>query len=330
MDLDPRRLLVLHAIAHHGGLAPAARALGQTRSAVSQQLARLEKEVGLPLVDRSGNRLELTATGRLLAATGDRIGRELAAAAEKLNSAGGPLEGPVVIGASSWVLARLAVALVGVLAERHPRITPRFVETGLPEGLHRLRLGELDVLVVSDDRQTAVPLPPSVRARVLIEDTYRLVVPDGWAMPSGPAELSGRPWLSAPAHTARGRAFARFAAAHGIVPSLEHLAEHPGAVQALLAGQLGAVIMPAYFAAQLERAKVTGIPVPGSLIARVLHRTGTAGGAPAARAVVAALLQAGRDHAEQEALDGRAVREAVIRPLRDPSEDASPASPGRG
>jgi DNA-binding transcriptional LysR family regulator len=273
-------------------------------------------------VDRSGSRLQLTATGRSLAATGERIGRELASAAERLSQSGAPLQGPVVIGASAWVLARLAAQLVDVLAERHPLITPRFVETGLLDGLDRLRLGELDLLVISDDRQTAVPLPPSVRARVLIEDAYHLVVPEGWAMPTDAAELSGRPWISAPAHTARGRAFARFAAVNRIVPSVEHLAEHPAAVRALLAGQLGAVIMPAYFAAQLKPAQVTAIPVPGSLIARVLHRSRAAGGAAAAGAAVAALLQAGRDHAEREAVAGRAVREAVIRPLRDPSEDA--------
>ncbi|MFI9273282.1 LysR family transcriptional regulator [Kitasatospora sp. NPDC052896] len=321
MELDPRRLLVLHAIARHGGLAPAARALGQTRSALSQQLARLEREVGLALVDRSGGRLQLTAPGRLLASTGDRISRELAAASEQLSSAGGRLRGPVAIGASSWVLTRIAVGAVELLTRRHPGITPRIVETGLVEGLRRLRLGELDVLVISDDRETAVPLPPSVRARVLIEDEYRLVVPDGWQTPSGAAELSGRPWISAPAHTARARAFARLAAEHHIVPCLEHLAEHPLTVQALLAGQLGAAIMPAYFAAQLERARVTAVPVAGRLIARVLYRTSPVAGGALARAALEALRQAGRDHAEQEAVAGRAVREALVGSLRDPSEE---------
>ncbi|WP_405691616.1 LysR family transcriptional regulator [Streptomyces sp. NBC_00057] len=80
-------------MAKSGGLAPAARVLGHTRSAVSQQLAILEREVGLPLVDRSGTRMELTAAGRLLAAT------------------------PVAIGATSWALAGSRSGRCGCLPE---------------------------------------------------------------------------------------------------------------------------------------------------------------------------------------------------------------------
>ncbi|WP_053725440.1 LysR family transcriptional regulator [Streptomyces sp. WM6378] len=321
MDLDPRRLLVLSSIARSGGLAPAARLLGHTRSAVSQQLASLEREVGLPLVDRSGPRLELTAAGRLLAATGDRIGEELAAAAEQLSSVHQDVvQGPVAIGATSWVLARLAVRALRLLASSHPRVEPRFVEAGLTDGLRRLRLGELDVLVITDDRDTAAPLPPSVRAQVLSEDHYRVVVPAAWETPSAPAELSGRPWICAPAHSARGRAFARFASSHGVVPSVEHLADHMLAVQALLAGQVGAAILPAYLAAQLDQVTVTTLPVTGSQITRTLCRTGPGAGAAAARVVADTLKQAARDHAEAATGTGRAKGDIVVRPLHDPTE----------
>ncbi|GAA2413945.1 hypothetical protein GCM10010433_11270 [Streptomyces pulveraceus] len=334
MDLDPRRLLVLSAIARSGGLAPAARLLGHTRSAVSQQLAGLEREVGLPLVDRSGTRLELTAAGRMLAATGDRIGQELTRAAQRLGSVDQQvIQGPVAIGATSWVLARVAVRALRLLARSHPRIEPRFVEAGLPDGLRQLRLGELDVLVMTDDRDTALPLPPSTRAQVLSEDHYRVVVPAAWEGPSAAAELSGRPWISAPAHSARGRAFARFASVHGVVPSVEHLADHMIAVQALLAGRLGAAVLPAHFAAQLEQVTVTALPVTGSQITRTLHRTGPGATAAAARVVADALQQAARDHAEAAALTGRTKGDIIVRTLHDPTEVPRPApsrrTPGR-
>ncbi|MDH6578543.1 LysR family transcriptional regulator [Kitasatospora sp. MAP5-34] len=320
MNLDPRRLLVLRAIAQSGGLAPAARVLGHTRSAVSQQLASLEREVGLPLVDRSGPRLELTSAGRLLAATGDRISQELASAIEQLGTANQQvMRGPVAIGATSWVLARLAVPALRLLARRHPGVEPRFVETGLSDGLRQLRLGELDVLVISDDRDTVVPLPPSVRARVLSEDEYRVVVPAGWTVPADAAELSGRPWISAPAPSARGRAFARFASAHGIVPSVEHLADHVIVVRALLAGQVGAAILPAYLAAQLEQVTVTGLPVTGRLIARTLYRTGH-DTAAAARVAVDALQQAALDDAEAATDAGHAKKDIIVRRLHDPTD----------
>ena len=330
MELDPRRLLVLHAIAQSGGLAAAARKLGHTRSAVSQQLAALEREVGLPLVDRSGPRLELTAVGRLLAGTGERIDRELTLAAQQLSAANHQVvQGPVAIGATPWVLARIAARTLRLLAQWHPKVEPRFTEAGLEDGLRQLRLGELDVLVITDDRDTALPLPPDVRAQVLSEDTYRVVVPAGWSTPATAAELSGRPWISAPAESARGRAFARFAEAHGVTPSVEHRAEHMSAVQALLAGQIGAAILPAYLAARLGQVTVTALPVTGTQITRTLYRTGHGATSAAASAAAAALQQATRDHAEAITLADRSSGDIIVRPLHDPA-DPSPAAPRRG
>ncbi|MEU3031585.1 LysR family transcriptional regulator [Streptomyces incarnatus] len=329
MDLDPRRLLVLHAIAEHGGLAPAARALGHTRSAVSQQLATLEREAGLVLVDRSGVRLELTAAGRLLAATGGRIAHELTSVAEQLGTANRHLvQGPVVIGAPSAVLARIAVLALRLLQRWFPHVEPRLTETSHPEGLRHLRLGELDVLVVVDDRDTAVPLPPAVRAQILSEDEYRVVVPVTWGTPTA-AELSGRPWITAPAHSARGRAFARFADAHGITPSVEHLADHVSVVQAMLAGQVGAAVLPSYLAARLDQVTVTGLPVTGSQITRTLWRTGHGDGATAAKAAVDALQQAARDHAEALSVVDHSSDDIIIRPLRDPTDPPRTPAPRR-
>src|SRR5260370_700198 len=89
MDLDPRRLAVLAAIARRGTLAGAAAALHVTPSAVSQQLAQLEHAVGRPLVDRTGRRAVLTAAGRLLAAPAEAIAHELAEAERELAAMSG-------------------------------------------------------------------------------------------------------------------------------------------------------------------------------------------------------------------------------------------------
>jgi hypothetical protein len=132
-----------------------------------------------------------------------------------------------------------------------------------------------------------------------------------------------------PAHSARGRAFARFASAHGVVPSVEHLADHMIAVQTLLAGQLGAGVLPAFFAAQLEQVTVTELPITGSQITRTLYRTGHTGTAAAARAVADALQQAARDHAETATVTGRTKGDIVVRPLHDPTEPPPPSAPRR-
>ncbi|MFB9407188.1 LysR family transcriptional regulator [Dactylosporangium matsuzakiense] len=100
MDLDPRRLAVLAAIARRGTLAGAAAALHVTPSAVSQQLAALEHSVGRPLVDRSGRRAVLTAAGRLLAGRAEAIARELLEAERELAALSGRAAGQVRVAAS--------------------------------------------------------------------------------------------------------------------------------------------------------------------------------------------------------------------------------------
>ncbi|MFF1918167.1 hypothetical protein ACFVYE_42950 [Streptomyces sp. NPDC058239] len=99
------------------------------------------------------------------------------------------------------------------------------------------------------------------------------------------------------------------------------------AVPALLAGQVGAAVLPAYFAARLEQVTVTTLPVTGSQITWTLHRTGPGGTAAAARVVADALKQAARDHAEAATVSGRAKGDIVIRPLRDPAEIPPPPVP---
>lgn len=321
MALDPKRLLVLHAIVQGGGISSAARLLGHTPSAVSQQLRRLEQEAGVPLVDRADGSLELTAAGRVLAESGRRIEAAMADAVEQVDAITGRASGPVAVGLSAWAVGRIGVPALRLLAETHPSVESSLVEVDHGDGLRALRRGELDVLVMSDDRDTAVPLPAGVVAHVMLEAEYRLVVPEGWTVPTVPAEISGRPWIGAPEGSARARAFDRFAAEHGVVPSARHVAAQPSAVQALLDGRCGAVILPSFLAERLRDARITRLPVSGSYIVRVLRHSGPGGPAPVAQAAVWALQQAVLDAAERFAESGLAERDPVQRRLRDPSEE---------
>ncbi|MFF3109129.1 LysR family transcriptional regulator [Kitasatospora sp. NPDC057904] len=330
VELDPKRLLILRQIADSGSVAGASRALGHTPSAVSQQLSRLEREVGVPLVDRTGGRAELTTAGRLLAGYGDRIGQALQDAARDLRALGGAAAGPVAIGVPPPAITFFATTAVHLLARTHPDLVPRLVETGRQEGLRALRLGELDVLVIEDDRQEPTPLPPGVEASVMFEDAYRLVVPADWPSPADPAQLSGRPWITAPAGSPRQLAFQRLAAEHSIVPLVEHTARYRFAVYTMLAARLGAAILPANAAALIGpgAGTVTSLPVPGSYLVRLLRRTGPWGAPPAVRAageaLQSALLTAGERLAAQGLTDGEP---RVSSHLVDPGERTAPGGP---
>jgi molybdate transport repressor ModE-like protein len=88
IDLDPKRLLVLHALAETGGIATATRRLSLTHSAVSHALARLEQLAGVPLLEHSAGRIALTAAGRALAVRGARITEQLEGGARDLAKSG--------------------------------------------------------------------------------------------------------------------------------------------------------------------------------------------------------------------------------------------------
>jgi DNA-binding transcriptional LysR family regulator len=320
MDLDPRRLLLLQAISETDSLAQVARRLGHTPSAVSQQLTKLEREAGLALVDRGAGRLELTEAGRILARAGGRIGDSLADAERELTTLTGTVTGPVTVAVAPGGTVLVAVGAVSVLAKRHPDLRPTVIEVEEAEGLRMLRAGSVDIMLVADDRETAFPLPPGYVSRVLVEDEYRIAVPASWDVPASPADLSGRPWISALPGTARGRCFRRLADLHGIAPSREHLAFTPAALETMAANGLGAVIAPRFHADWLQNCTVLDLQVPGSFIARAIHRA-----TPAAEAVGIAVAECSLMQAEELVESGVHKRDIIIRRLQDPGMPPAPS-----
>lgn len=313
--MDPRRLLLLQAITETGSLGQAARRLGRTRSAVSQQLAKLEQEVGAALVDRGAGRLELTEAGRILARAGARIGESMADAEHELAALTGSVSGPVVIAIPPAGRTMAALThIVPALAKRYPELRPAVAEVEETEALRMLRAASLDVLIFKDDRDTAVPLPPGYHARLLTQDEYRIAIPASWDIPGTVEELSGKPWIGAPPASGIGRCFRRLADQHGITPSTTHLAISPSTLEAMAAAGLGALIAPWFYADWLQNCTVLTLPVPGRYVVRVIHRT-----TPAAEAVCNTLVELALLHAERLVERGIHKREILVRGLTDPA-----------
>src|ERR1700727_3035551 len=134
--LDIRRLRMLHEFAARGSIARTADALGYTPSAVSQQLAVLEKEAGTPLLDRTARSAGLTDAGRELSlAVGEQAESELSAQAAQPS-------GRVVVTAFPSAAVAFAPALANSLRE-HPQLTLLLREADPVEGLKLARAGEV-------------------------------------------------------------------------------------------------------------------------------------------------------------------------------------------
>ncbi len=272
MELDPRRLRVLRAVALRGGVMDAARLLHLTPSAVSQQLSQLEHEAGVALLDRSRRRIALTAAGRLLAERAERIEQELAAARRDLTALSGRVTGPVVVAGFATAIRHLIVPAIATLAGTHPDVRPSVVELEGPPALHELRTGAVDVLITEGDQ------PPTdvtgLAAHPLTDDEYVIVVPSGWN-PRAMRDLTASPWIAAPPDTACGAALDRLATRHRFTPVRAHTCLEFPAVIALVAAGLGAAILPSLALGDLppDTVTVTTLPVGGARRLTALSRS---------------------------------------------------------
>ncbi|MGP3962674.1 LysR family transcriptional regulator [Nonomuraea sp. 3N208] len=246
MDIDPRRLRVLHEVARRGGVMRAAEALHLTPSAVSQQLAQLEREVGLALIDRSQRSVSLTPAGRVLAGYAERVEEELLEARRELTRFTERLAGPVRIAAFPTVIKHVLVPAMRELAVRHPKITPSIHEIYGQPALQELRMGVVDVLITEQDMGAPALSQPSLSTRLLYVDEYRIVLPPDWPEPPRAfADLTEVPWVAGEPNQATGQALERLAGLHGFEPRRVHVITEFGPTLSLVAAGHGVAIVPA-------------------------------------------------------------------------------------
>jgi DNA-binding transcriptional LysR family regulator len=289
MELDPRRLRVLRAVAVRGGVMEAARLLHLTPSAVSQQLTQLEREVGIALLDRSRRRISLTAAGQLLAGRAERIEQELVEARQELAALSGRVSGPLVVASFPTALCHLLVPAFTALAGSHPDVRPSAIELEGAAALHELRTGTVDVVITEGDGPE--PARPGLANAAFAEDGYRIAVPRGWPDPRTVRDLADRPWVAGPPESACGQALDRLGARHRFTPRRAHVCLNFPGVLALVAAGFGAAIVPGLALSDVPAGAVTvtGLPVGGSRRLTAVCRAPRSGPEPVTAVLIDAL-----------------------------------------
>lgn len=197
--LLPAHLVLIHYIGQRQSLAGAARALGLSPAAVTQQLARLEQVVGAPVVERGSRGAHLTDLGAMLAAEGAEVAGSVARAQElireHLELSAGRLRVGSLASAAVPVVAE-AIAYVGL---RHPGADLSMAETGSDAGVVGVRQGDFDIAIVADYGQVAEV--EGVVAHPLLSDPFLAVVPErhplaGCSTPVALSALADGPWVS--------------------------------------------------------------------------------------------------------------------------------------
>src|ERR671927_1234584 len=148
--LDVRRMRVLREVALQGSFSAAAEALSFTQSAVSQQIAALEREAGTVLVQRSARGVRLTEAGEALVRHTDAILARLAEAEAELEAIAGLRGGRLRLAAFESAGSTLMPLAIAAFRERHPAVELSMTLAEPEDSLPQLRAGELDLALTFD------------------------------------------------------------------------------------------------------------------------------------------------------------------------------------
>ena len=245
--LDPRRLRVLREVAARGSFSAAAEALAFTASAVSQQVAALERETGTRLVERGVRPVRLTEAGRALVAHAEVVLARLEAAQQELGEIAALRRGRLRLASFPTAIATLVPRAVARFSERHPDVEVTVVDDHLQGLLPRLARWELDLALAYD--HPALPGAGVELERThLLDDPFDLIVPSGHPLAGRASvalgELAGQSWIGGTTDGAYARIVLRSCREAGFEPRVAFGSDDYNAVQAFVAVGLGVAMLP--------------------------------------------------------------------------------------
>ncbi len=294
-DLDLRHLVALDAVATEGTFAKAALRLGYTQSAVSQQIAALERLVGDKIFDRPGGPrpVELTPFGKLLLHHARDLLARVDATGEAIERFRAGEVGRVDVGTFQSVSNVLLPAIVKRLLAEYPNVDIRLFEAEDDLMLDtKVQSGELDVAFIVGQREG------DLETTVLLDDHFVLVTPAG-ELPAGPfptASLDGKPFVGYPSGSCQTNIEGGLREA-GAVPTFVFRTLDNGACTAMVRAGMGWAVMP-LLALDLDDPTIDlhplDPPVPPRQVCAVWRRDRTL--SPIARRLVEISLDVAREH----------------------------------
>jgi DNA-binding transcriptional LysR family regulator len=239
--LDVRRMRVLREVAVRGSFSAAAEALSFTQSAISQQIAALEREAGTVLVQRSARGVRLTEAGEALVRHADGIMARLAEAEAELEAIAGLRGGRLRMAAFESAGATLMPLAIAEFRERHPAVELSLSLLEPEDCTPLLKSGDLDLALVFD---SAVRGDEDGIHRVhLVEDPMYLVLPREHPLATRRrvrlADLAGEAWIGGQADCECNRLIMRACARAGFDPRIAFETDDYTSMQGFVAAGVG-------------------------------------------------------------------------------------------
>ncbi len=266
--IDLEGLVSLRAVAAYGSVVAAAEVLGYTPSAVSQQVKRLERQLGVPLLERVGRGVVLTGRGRRLAEDGGRVLAEVETLETGLQHGDDPAAGRLRLTAFSTAVRGIVAPALGALRRTHPDLRVALHEE---EPWHTLDLvtgGHTDLGLVHSWGDVPLDVPDALVATAVHHDEADVIVPADHPLAGRdrvtPADLREEAWVATPQGTICRQWLHRMYVGTGRTPRIAHVSLEYESHLALVEAGLGIALVP-----RLGRARLSG-----SLRARAGERPG--------------------------------------------------------
>ena len=245
--LDVRRLRVLREVALRGSIARAAESLRFTPSAVSQQLAKLEAEAGVPLVERGPRSVSLTPAGWRLVEHAEAILERLAEAEAELRELDGAPPA-LRIGANTTAAVSIVPDALLRFSAVRPEVEVTVTESDPLASLDRVRVRELDLAIVFEYDHVPLPSDPRIELELLLEEPLRIVLPAGHPVSRQRAvrllDLADETWIRSTSRSSCNPFTERACRAAGLEPRIRFEFDDYAAMQSLVASGAGVAFAP--------------------------------------------------------------------------------------
>jgi DNA-binding transcriptional LysR family regulator len=299
--LDVKRLRVLREVAARGSFSGAADSLSYTQSAISQQIAALEREAGAQLVERNARGVRLTDAGAALVAHTDAILARLDAAERELEAIAGLRSGHVRMIAFLSAAASLLPPAIAEFRRRHPGVELT-LEPGDPhESIPALKAGACDLAISIEPRFSPLE-DDQVDKTVLLDDPMFVVLSAGHPLAHKSSlaleDLAGESWITGPVASCPDTSiFIRACSAAGFEPRVAFQSEDYTAIQGFIAAGVGVALIPDLGLVSVRDDIVIRDLGPQAPIRRVFAATLSSGyRSPATGAMLQILRDVGRDY----------------------------------
>ena len=280
--LDVKRLRVLKEVAQQGSFSAAAASLSYTQSAVSQQIAALERETGTTLVQRNARGILLTEAGEALVRHADAILTRLCDAEAELEAIAGLRGGRLRIASFSTAGSALVPKAISLFSARHPGVELSLVEADPEESVPRLKAGEIDVALIFEPNDLGEMEDSGIECLHLLDDYFSVALQQNHVLATKPSlklkDLEGEAFVQPSGDCACSDVVTHACAASGFTPRVAFQSDDYLVIQGLVATGVGVALIPDLaLAAQRDDIVIRPIspkpPVRQILAATLPHRS---------------------------------------------------------